>query len=579
MAEKENQFKLNKNDSINCDDIYAEEMKKSINTTKRFREAWLCSSTTWDADLFQYADSDFYFYRFAVGVQERNVESLLTNILYRLMERYGIVFEVPDNIRIAPFAFIISGNEGRTGYRFNNFFERDDVNKINKMYDVKEAIIIRAWKPDKAYERILRENEQHRRKGQELKSISIKVFFEKYFSDEEYNSFETHIKNYLQSTRDIIGYQSIKFLSSMNLATKKLIEEKELSEWDYRNYKFQIIDKTNKKIQNYLYLDRYSMPVSILQAMKNNYVSSKLFKTMIGTNDYAVSFITSEWLYSSLKGRKNFDYTSVISGYLKSIEQLLYKIVMLNVDNNCKISMSGASEIITSAISNNITTYKPDDKTDWRVVCPNSKGYKYIDLISTQLEYMEKSIGTFEYFLRKNPQIFIDPLYAKTIADMVCCFRAECRNGYFHIHNLNDWETVEKTRNNAIYLYFVLLGSCKIPSNKISELGMSSEDKFDMLCKTIREFRHYNLKFIFEYSADDKRNLIYDSIGNTAEYTDAGVEHYEQLLFYDVKEFTADTYEKLDAGLFDDNKVYLRRDNMPCRIYGVYRDGNTEQLL
>lgn len=561
-----------------CNDIYVEETEQSIKTLKRFREAWLRSSSSRDTELFQYADPDFYFYRFAIDRQEKSTESLLTNIFYRVLERYGINFEIPSDRRNAPFIFIIDDTEGRTGYRFDDFYYDDSVNDIVETYRLKEAVIIRSWKAGRADEWIARDNRQYQQEQKKVRAISIEAFFNKYFGKEEYCAFVACIENYLQDAREVLGYKSIKFLSNMNLATQKLFEEKILSDWDYLNYNFQIIDKTNDKIQDYLYVENSPFPVSLLQTIKINYVADGLLKTMLGKNEYAESFITSEWLYHSLKGKRNFDYTSIISGYLKSIEQLLYQIVMINVDNNCKISMSGANDVITAAVSNNVVAYKR--KTGgWRVVPANDKGYKYIDLTSNQIQYMDSSIGTFEYFLRNNPQIFVDRSCAKTIADMVSCFRIECRNGFFHTHNLKDWEIAEKTRSNAIYLYYVLLGACTIPSDKLKELAMTSEDEFDMLCKQVRVFEHYNLKFIFEYSDGKKLNLVYDFIDNTIEYSDDGVEHYESLVFYDVGEFADDTYEKLDAGIGKTDKVYLTRENLPKSIWGVHGNGRLEKLL
>lgn len=563
---------------IDCNDIYIDETGNSIKTLKRFKEAWLSSSSSWNTELFQYADSDFYFYRFAIERQERSKDLLLTKILYRVMERYGISFQVPKEPDGAPFVFITEDKKHRIGYRLNHFYERQDVNQIVQNYDVDEAVIIQTTRQGKADEWILRDNEQFRREGVNLKIISLRSFFIRYFGLEEYEVFLTYLEAYLAEAKDIMGYQSIKFLSSMNLATQKLYAQKELADWDYHHYSYQIIDSNNKKIQNYLYLDSTPFPPSFLQTMENNYLSGGLFKAMVGNSEFAESFTTSEWLYHSLSGKKNFDFTSVISGYLKSVEQLLYRIVMLNVDNSCKISMSNANDVITEAISNNIIVYQLKGGK-WQVVPANAKlKYKYIDLTSKQTQYMDSSIGTFEFFLRNNKHIFVDSQYAKTIADMVSCFRIECRNGFFHTHNLTDWDVVEKTRSNAIFLYYVLLGGCKIPSNKMSELGIISSDAFDNLCKKIREFKNYNVEFIFEYTDGKKLNLIYDFKNNTAEYTEEGIEHYEKLLFYSVDEFSLKAYEQLDKEIREDQKVYLTRENLPSRIFGVHRNRELEEI-
>ena len=61
---------------INSRDIYKEEIDKSIKTLKHFREAWMRLSSTIPKDLFQYADDDFYFYRFCINSQENETEKL-----------------------------------------------------------------------------------------------------------------------------------------------------------------------------------------------------------------------------------------------------------------------------------------------------------------------------------------------------------------------------------------------------------------------------------------------------------------------------------------------------------------------
>jgi len=560
-----------------CSDIYADEIKKQINTLKRFREVWLRSSSAWNSNIFQYADPDFYFFRFAIDRQEQSTEPFLTRVLFRLMERYGVTFEVPEEV----FTFIVCEKEKRYGYRFKDFYQGDDINDIIQQCKVDEAFILNTWKPGRSDEWISRENKHYAAEGLKLKSITLASFFSRYFGEAEYNDFLSEIQQYLEDAREITGYKSIKFFSKMNLATQKTVIEKTLVDPDtpYKNYEFQIIDRTDPRIKDFLYFSHNLFPSQELKKMEENYLTSELYKAMIGSEEFAESFLTSEWLFYSLEELKHFDYTSVISGYLKSVEQLLYKIVKVNVGNNCKISMSSADDIVRDARLHGVKIYKWDNKrcslvptTEWKAK------YKYIDLVPAQEKYMDNSIGTFEYFLRNNPHIFVFPARAKTIADMVSCFRTECRNEYFHMHNLSDWDIVKKVRSNAIFLYYVLLGGCIIPQSKMVELGILSTDSFDELCKKIREFRHYNPEFIFEYADGTKKNLIFDTINNTIDYTDEGVEHYHSLIFYEVEKFCLEAYEKLDEGIREDQIVYLTRNTLPFRIIGIHRDGRTEEI-
>ena len=556
---------------VDCNDIYLEEFGQSIKSLLHFKELWASRLTTGTWDLFQFAEPDFYFYKSKIWRQEENARDLLIRILFKVMNKYGISYKTPQNRFTADFSFLIIDHNKRIGFRFDDFDVNQDVNSIVRHNDIDYAVIIRTWKSGDPDEAIARDNEQYREAGLRLRNISLRKFFKKYFCIEEYNSFYSHLENYLQESREIIGYKTIKYLSLVNFATEKKHEEDLLVNWDYYNYKFIIIDKENTNISNYKYLSTYSFPPSFLQAMKQTYVSGELLKTMTGINEYAESFITSEWLYSFLKEKNNFDYTSVISGYLKSIEQLLYKIILLNVDNNCKITVKNTKDVISMVTKNSVVLYTLKNGHFVPLNNKKVKGFKYIDLTSAQLQYMDSSIGTFVHFLRNNPHILLNQSLSDVIADMVDCFRIECRNDFFHIHNLKNWDIVEKTRSNAIYLYFVLLGACIIPNNKYSELGIAVYDDFDMLCKKIRIVGQREPDFIFEYPDGKIKNLVYDCYKNPISLSEEGIEHYESLLFYDIGEFTEDTYSKLDKCILEktEQKVYLTRKNIPSNIYSI----------
>lgn len=316
-----------KTDNGRCSDIYADEIKTSLKTLMRFRETWLRSASAWDTDIFQYADPDFYFFRFIIGRQEKSTEPFMKRVLIRVMERYGIRFEIPNNT----FAFVISDKDKKYGYRFIDFYQDQDVNAILRQNEVDEAFILRTWKPGRADEWISRENNKYVTHGQKLKAISLATFFEQYFGATEYDDFLSAIDQYLKDAREITGYKSIKYFSAMNLATQKAYLEKMLLDWEYKSYEFKIIDRSDKRVQDFLYFSPNLFPKTELDTMHKNYISDALYKAMIGDQEFAESFLTSEWLFHSLKELKHFDYTAVISGYLKSVEQLLYKIVILNV--------------------------------------------------------------------------------------------------------------------------------------------------------------------------------------------------------------------------------------------------------
>lgn len=55
------------------------------------------------------------------------------------------------------------------------------------------------------------------------------------------------------------------------------------------------------------------------------HIKRSLYELMIGQSDFADSFISSEWYYDIHTITGVIDETGVVTGYLKSIEQLLFE--------------------------------------------------------------------------------------------------------------------------------------------------------------------------------------------------------------------------------------------------------------
>lgn len=564
-------------DATPSDRIYSEEFKKYIQTQKRFREAWMELDAPWNHELFQYANEDFYFYRFNVNRMEKNTLPLLRDIIFRLLTLY----KVDWSKGFAPILFKCRPSDGSAvGYTFDDFYEDDDIAEICNENKVDKVFIIRTWKGKYAEEWVTRENAQYESHGIAVRAICISDFFTSLFGKKEYPQFETHLSTFLAEMYDLVGYRSIKFLSSMNLAAQKLVLEKKLLEYVSKRMCYTVVDRTKPEVQKYLYVDGYSFPTNIENTIQSKFAKTGLFRVLLGSAEFAESFVTSEWLFHSLEGTEHYDYTSIISGYMKSVEQLLLQIVRANVGNNCKITLKSNKK--ADAIQAGVPRYT-FNKGEFRLIS-DSKGFprEYIDLEATQMEYMDSDLGTFEYFLRNNPHIFFSQLqqasainrktYCAIIADMVSCFRAECRNGYFHTHNLKNWGTVVKIRENALMIYTMLLGGCNLPSPTTDGLKIPNHDWFDTLCIKIQNNRRASLDYMFEYS--DGRNVcvVFDFRNNTKEYTDSGMEHYESLRFYCVPDFSLESYEKLDDGAFDLSEITLTREAIPYKIFSVNRN-------
>ena len=115
-----------------------------------------------------------------------------------------------------------------------------------------------------------------------------------------------------------------------------------------RKVKFKA--KIGELLRTFPYAD--AIPDSVYQPqidiMTKNYIDRGRWKAMVGSADFAISFITSEWNYQMYELTENLDLTSIVSGYLKSVEQLIWTIIKFQTGKAFKIKAKngGLSSIV-----------------------------------------------------------------------------------------------------------------------------------------------------------------------------------------------------------------------------------------
>ena len=316
--------------NIFSNDIYEMEMSISLNTLKRFRKVWIGKNKGFSSDeLFKFANEEFYCYRYMVSQAEKEAQRMIVRIFKRLFDcdEYKMKFTESYSFR-TPYQFIVEDDAGkRIGYRFEEFCDSEDENV---------AAYLEEFNLDSFSILLLRKENSKVKETFNLSNPKITVclmveFFKKYFSLDEYKNFRDKLDEYLIESNDAMGYKSIPFLSTMNLAILKNMEKEKLDDWKFQNTRYQILNRNNKELfENVMaYVEKYNVPSLLFGIMEKTFKTNGI-NSLLGTNDFAKSFITSEWLYEIFKRKKHFDYTVIISGYLKSIEQLLYNIALLH---------------------------------------------------------------------------------------------------------------------------------------------------------------------------------------------------------------------------------------------------------
>ena len=178
---------------------------------------------------------------------------------------------------------------------------------------------------------------------------------------------------------------------------------------------------------------------SVFNKILNHYLSNELYELLLGSEDFANSFFTSEWLFKKYCSTLELDNTFIVAGYLKSIAQLLWDI----------IRVVGQGRTI-----HNITI--------------SEENYDIIDNTLGSLEFFLRCEDNFDLFRKVfgNSQVFVIRYLKAQIADWITHYR----NGLFHKDQLNSEEIIIRIRQETIYLYMLILGSIELSEANINRL-------------------------------------------------------------------------------------------------------------
>ena len=211
------------------------------------------------------------------------------------------------------------------------------------------------------------------------------------------------------------------------------------------DYGYRVIDNENK--EEYGKVEKASKDLLQNSEILNEFDEKRLYRFLIGGADFAKSFITSEYLYKQYDCDDCFDYTAIVSGYLKSVEQLLYHIACFSKDKVYKIKNNGHK-----------------NKQGVRPASVKIGKVHKIDFVTENDGCFDTTIGSLINFLEDNKAdlLLCEDTYKETIINCLNCYRIECRNGSFHLDNNYNWSRVEIIRWDTFLIYILLLTCCKL---------------------------------------------------------------------------------------------------------------------
>ena len=253
-------------------------------------------------------------------------------------------------------------------------------------------------------------------------------FIRTVFGKEEMKKFNKAMLHFSEEMRDAIGYNVTQICNDKNLEDLRNQLRTDLLEFDYDKVK-----SSNDSSGTYSeYINDNAYGVIKTEFQKN-------YSLLLGQRDFAVSFLTSEWLFRQFASVPQIDNTFIATGYFKSIEQLLWGIIFI-VGNGRNIGK------------------------DNHTVGSNESG-------------MDKTLGSLRYFLNDAGN---NDLYQSAFGNATRYVRqylnrqldtwiSNSRNGYFHKDNMPA-EEVAEIREQTYFLYLMILGSLTLSEDNTNDL-------------------------------------------------------------------------------------------------------------
>ena len=411
-----------------------------------------------NSDIYEYA---FYVMRKEVARYKREYEEHNKFKLYKSLlfykednaQLYNIITKITDNIITIELEYLImrlfknnnvdfymldynSINNRVPFYRVENnqnvayvFSDGMDAQTYKEYINVqsidKFKMILLGEKIGNVIDTIWRWEEK--KENNRIEHITIKEVFD-LIDVEEYKVFKKYVDIFNKDLRHLIGYNTTSIASDQVIKDFKDIVITSLKSFDY------------KGMISGLSMDQVDL-------LDYNFINSGLIYSLVSNNQFADSFISAEWYYTTQIITTNIENTAVVAGYFKSIEQLLYEIIRL-FDNTGK------------------TIKKKNSRNEYIVLSAENE-----DRIDFSMGSMTSCI---KYYKNRDMWI-VDDDVVNYITDSLKEYREKYRNDHFHKDNLYDINEIEEIRNHTLLLYYMILGGIKI--SETSKQLLTSKEK------------------------------------------------------------------------------------------------------
>lgn len=548
-----------------------EQIASALRTTYKFRERWSGEKLDFRrraggfATLIQPLQEqvEYDFFKASIEFSVRN--NMVNPILGSLFTLYGIDATWPKGSTVVwsnnekhesvnPIEFLISTNCETVGYRytFPDSLTAMEVDEILDSLGISRIVVI-DWSAA--------EIEEPKRCPKELCvegfdsvfQVSSRGFFKKFFPEALYDEFVYRIRDAVARVEDIIGLQAISSLSMPRLAP----------------FRASLIDEIRRTVDGFpesTYTVK-SNHATFRLADEDQIVLNKAFfddglgRCLVGTKGFARCLTTSEYLRRSFLQGGEFDYTSIVCGYIKAVEQLSYELMLAT------LGTPGSENLFIATPSKGKGAIEYRRPFDW------SKKTRHVQFVESNRERFSTNLVSLANLLHDNETAWrISDEGRHFVLLKIRDFAGKDRNGYFHKDNFTDLGEVNRIRQDAIALLYYLLGGYVIPGSKektLETLGLKHVSYSEMYMK-LAEIPLTD--FVLEFEGRNPVKAVRPFEQPAIEYDDYGLVS-SKVLFVRVDSYRGARERELTGAASKDDLIVVGRDNMPSKLFFVKRNG------
>ncbi len=258
-----------------------------------------------------------------------------------------------------------------------------------------------------------------------IKNITLEDFLNS-VNEGEYELFKNYVGKFNYEAERMLGL-TISPIPTKNALDKKIIKIKD----QFSSYFFEInlnIFFTNEEIQE-------------LKKSFNKNILLTIYK-----GSYMDSFVSSEWYYDLLIDTDaEMDKTAIIAGYLKSVEQLLFS-MMLSKSNVLKFKLRPKFQ---------------DKHTEKFIPLTKDNAHELLTMAGSLLTSIDIN------FKNNLGDVYLNSQIGEKVQCFLHKFFEYTRNGYFHKDNIYSLDEIKKIRAETYCACFLLISSFKFDVNNL----------------------------------------------------------------------------------------------------------------